>query len=747
MLPLANPFFWFKRHQQAKRRVGLIEMIGLLLSMSIILMAVFAPLLSAYQADAVVCKPFLSPTAGHRLGCDDFGHDLWSQLLYGARTSLMIGFSVALLATLVATGLSLIAGYSAGGKDNPYSWAWLDRVIMRGVDVTLALPFLPLVIVLGVYFGSSIRTQILVLSIVMWAQPVRELRAQVLQLRHNGYVEAARSMGAGMGHISLHHLLPDLFSLIVPQFIRIAHNAILVEATLSFLGLGDPLQSSWGSMLYHANARTAFLTGAWTHWVLPPGLAIAATVASLALMGYYFEKTATTQPKKKHNTLKLLENQSAEEMLRIENLWVHYQPGITPVPALKGINLSIKRGEMLGLVGESGCGKSTLAMAILDLWSANVRVQGDIFIQKTGNTERYTRQQIRRHTIALIPQGAMNALNPVLTVGQQLQEVLSLQKNRDSDKRQQEIDYWLQKVGLEPRHARYYPHQLSGGMRQRVVIAIALCKRPLLVIADEPTTGLDVLIQHSILELLMQLKEEMHLTILLITHNLPLVSRYSNRVAVMYQGKIVEIKDSNQLAMAQHPYTKALFSGMLDLSESMTGTAARQENLPTPLLQMCNVSKCFDGGGWLLKRKNKPAVKDVSLALYAGENVALVGGSGAGKSTLAKLLLGMLNPTTGRVLFNGQALTQMSKDERRHFHRKVHWLQQDPYQSLNPRYRIAELIAEPLYINGWRETDKIDAQVIKALQQVHLPYDDAFLQKTAQHLSGGERQRVAIARG
>ncbi len=184
MLRLTKLFLWFKRHQRIKRRVGLIETFGLLLLMMIVLMAIFAPLLSAYQADAVVCKPFLPPTAGHRLGCDDFGHDLWSQLLYGARTSLTIGFSVALLATLVATGLSLIAGYSAGGKDNPYSWAWMDRVIMRGVDVTLALPFLPLVIVLGVYFGSSIQTQILVLSIVMWAQPVRELRAQVLQLRH-----------------------------------------------------------------------------------------------------------------------------------------------------------------------------------------------------------------------------------------------------------------------------------------------------------------------------------------------------------------------------------------------------------------------------------------------------------------------------------------------------------------------------------------------------------------------------------
>lgn len=339
-----------------------VEFIGLLLLSTIILLAIFAPFVSGYNFSDVVCEPFSEPSASHLLGCNDFGQDLLAQLLFGARTSLTVGLGVAFFATFIATILALISGYNAGNAQDGKGGIWIDRIIMRSVDVTLSLPFLPLVIVLGVFLGSSLKTQIIVISLVMWAQPLRELRSQVLQLRTSGYVEASRSMGGKAAFIIKRHILADLFPLIVPQFIRIAHNAIMVEATISFLGLGDPLQASWGSTLFHANARTAFLTGDWVYWILPSGFAIALTVLSFALIGFYFEdktKSVSNSGVKKftgklnnifdENTKKtsFLNELKTKSILKVTNFCVNYGDA----QVLKNININLKAGEIIGLVG------------------------------------------------------------------------------------------------------------------------------------------------------------------------------------------------------------------------------------------------------------------------------------------------------------------------------------------------------------------------------------------------------------
>ncbi|MCW5722027.1 MAG: ABC transporter permease, partial [Devosia sp.] len=233
---------------------GKVQWLGIVLLGAIIVLAILAPLFAGYPPRALSCKPFEAPSAAHILGCDDAGYDLWSQLLYGARVSLIVGLSVALISTAIATMVAILVGYHGG---------WVDRLVMRFIDVVQAMPFMPLVIVLGVYFGASIQTQVTVIALVMWASPVRELRAQILSIRSAGYVEASIAMGAGGWFVGLKHLLPEIAPLIVPQFVRIALAAIMVETSLSFLGLGDPLQNSWGSILFHANARAAFLTGPW----------------------------------------------------------------------------------------------------------------------------------------------------------------------------------------------------------------------------------------------------------------------------------------------------------------------------------------------------------------------------------------------------------------------------------------------------------------------------------------------------
>ena len=267
----------------AATATGKVQWLGLAMLATMIVLAVFAPVFTPFSPREAVCKPFQWPDSIHWLGCDDAGHDIWSQLLYGARVSLFVGLSVALVSTFAATIVAIVAGFYGG---------WIDRVVMRGVDVVLSLPFLPLVIVLGVFFGASIQTQVIVITLVMWANPVRELRAQILSIRASGFVEASLSMGAGAWFVGIRHIVPELAPLIVPQFVRIAHAAILVETSLSFLGLGDPLQDSWGSILFHANARAAFLTGSWVYWILPPGIAVSLAVLSLAFIGFGYDALA-----------------------------------------------------------------------------------------------------------------------------------------------------------------------------------------------------------------------------------------------------------------------------------------------------------------------------------------------------------------------------------------------------------------------------------------------------------------------
>ena len=740
------------------QRLG-IGILGILLTL-----AIFAPLISPYAPDANVCAPFAAPTADHWLGCNDFGQDLFAQLIHGARVSLLVGMLVATFATSIATFLALLSGLNARGDGSAgmgKARVWIDRIIMRLVDVTLALPFLPLVIVLGVYFGASVKTQILVITLVMWAQPVRELRSQILTIRTASYVEASRAMGASGWFVSMRHILPDLAPLIVPQFVRIAHNAILVEAALSFLGLGDPLQNSWGTILFHANARSAVLTGTWVWWILPPGFAIALTVVAFAFIGYGFDASIGARSSHK-SQLPPRKSRHArppapEIGLEIRNLVVSFPGQGVSLEAVDDVSLSITKGDLLGLVGASGSGKTSIALAILrllrhpaDIPSGEIWLNGEDLLQKPESAMRTA----RAHDIAFIPQNAMNALNPVMTIRAQLAERLRLSKSRPLDHSELAPEDWMQKVGLEPGHLDNYPHELSGGMRQRAVIAIALSNNPSLLIADEPTSGLDGLVEDGIMALLSGFREEMGLTILLVTHNLRIVARHCDRLAVLHKGRIVETGTPETLmANPANPHTRALFDNLIGLSDRPRWTAkapSRNEALP-PILVLQHVTKSFDKAHIHWPRaasgqKRTIAVKDISLTLSAGESLGLVGRSGAGKSTLARLIMGAITPDHGTITLMGKDWQTASRKERKFLRQQIHHVYQDPYQSLNNRLTIANLVAEPRLIQfggSWR--DHRD-HIAKALEQVQLPSDEAFLVRSPISLSGGQRQRVAFAR-
>jgi ABC-type glutathione transport system ATPase component/ABC-type dipeptide/oligopeptide/nickel transport system permease subunit len=742
----------FARLWRTENRFGLV---GALLLLIIVMMSVLAPVFAPYDPYQRSGAPFEKPNARHPLGCNDVGHDLLSELMYGGRASLTVGIFAAFYSTAVAVFAALVAGYFGGP---------LDRFLMRVVDVVMSLPFLPLVIVLGVFLGPGIGTQILVISLVMWASPCRELRSQVLKTRSNGYIDAARAMGDKSWRIILRHALPDLMPLVVPQFVLVAQSAILIESSLSFLGLGDPVSKSWGSMLFFANTRAAFLTGAWVYWVLPPGLCIALACLSFSLIGFsmagkrgleYFSYGSFKRSCKTGNY-------PGTCPLAVLDVNVQYRTGQDECFAVSGASLELKSREVLGIVGESGCGKTTLAMAILGLLRRPAELSGgSVFINGENMLAPGEMKilKLRGKTAAYVPQNAMNTLNPVVSVRKQLLEAIRIHRKLTKEEEDGEVDRFLGYVGIDPQRKNSYNHELSGGMKQRVVIAMALVNNPDILIADEPTTGLDVLVQKSILDLLMELKERFNLSVILITHDLPLALNYSDMLAVMYQGKMVDYGAIDDVcANPRHFHTRALFNNFPRLDqvklwnrqpyEEAAGKAADRENVLVEALVVRGLSKTFKSrrGLFGVSSNSVEAVRRVSFTVHPGEVVGLIGGSGSGKTTVSRLITGLEKADEGEVFLDGTSLLDLRGAERRLAAKKIHLVFQDPYQSMRNSMTLFDIVKEPLIIGNTYRPEEIKERVLGALADVRLPGTEAFLKRTPNQLSGGQRQRLSFAR-
>ncbi|MGI9003099.1 MAG: dipeptide/oligopeptide/nickel ABC transporter permease/ATP-binding protein [Pseudonocardia sp.] len=535
---------------------------GLGILAALVGIALAAPLLAPYDPADRVGRPFSAPSAAHLLGTNDVGHDLLSELIYGARVSLLVGIVAALAATLIGTGVGLVAGYARG---------WVDTALMRLVDVVLSLPVLPLTIVIGVFAGPGLVTQIVVIATVIWAGVARELRAQVLSLRERDHIQALWAMGAGPFHVLPRHVLPAVAPLVVPQFVLATKTAILLEASLAFLGLGDLTAKSWGTMLSLAHARSAFLTDAWRWWVVPPGVAIAVTVLAFALLGYAFEERARPSLRDRSASSRrdwpvparaAAPPDPTAAALEIEDLTVEYRCDRGPVTAVERVHLTVVAGELVGLVGESGSGKSTIAAAAIGLLPAAATITGGAVRVAGRDLATLSAAQLRAlrgDRVALIPQEAMSALNPVRTIGAQLAEAVRAHRRLDRRAARRRAGELLALVGLDPAGAEDYPHQLSGGMRQRVVIAMALANDPAVVIADEPTSGLDVLVQAEVLDLLDGLRRRLGLALLVVSHDLPVIERIADRIAVLRAGTLVEVGPAAVIVGSPtHPYTRAL---------------------------------------------------------------------------------------------------------------------------------------------------------------------------------------------
>lgn len=523
------------------------------------LVAVFAPLLAPYSGTERAGRPFLRPSSTHLLGTDDFGHDLFSQLLFGARGSLSIGLSAAAMALVVGFAVALIAGYFRGATES---------ILMRIVDLMIAFPFFVLVIVLSAFFGQGTLTTIIVIGAVIWARPARVLRSQVIRIRELEHVTVASAMGARPPRIILRHILPRVAPLAAVQFVRAANVAVLTEASLSFLGLGDPDRVSWGTTLFFAQVRSAFLTDAWVWWILPPGVALTLVIVGFAYMGQAVDEWADPRlrntgrrPLSVSRSAALAEPVSdADPVFSVDGISVEYQAQGHPVRAVTDVSVTIGRGQVTGLVGESGSGKSTLVMAALGLLRSPGRITGGTVSlngRSVGRPIRVGMAALRGREIALVPQNAMNALNPAYTILHQVAESAALTRSEEAaDVRAREV---LEMVGIRADRHRSFPHELSGGMRQRVLIAMALANEPTVLIADEPVSGLDVVTQAQILDLLLDLRDRLGVGILLVSHDLPLVARVADEIVVLYAGSVVERGPAaSVLAGADHPYTQLL---------------------------------------------------------------------------------------------------------------------------------------------------------------------------------------------
>ena len=458
--------------------------------------------------------------------------------------------------------------------------------------------------------------------------------------------------------------------------------------------------------------------------------------------------------------------------LKIDNLSVNYRMRKETVYAVKNINFDVKKGEILGLVGESGSGKSTLGNAIINLIDEPGKISNGKVVLDGINIHENLKdiQKYRGKKIGLIFQDPQTSLNPLLTIGEQLIETIQTHLDLDfKDSKKRAINL-LQEVGIKDAENRFdnYPHQFSGGMRQRVVISLALCCEPELLIADEPTTALDVSIQSQILELIKTLTKERNLAVILITHDMGVISETADRVAVMKDGDLVEIGATKEiLTNPKEIYTKSLISSVPPTNKKISRfkIIEKKENsergvnikildrwnkkklTSQNLIEVKNIKKTFQEGMFTETSKNTVmAVDDVSFAVKEGESFGLVGESGSGKSTIAKMIVNLFKPSSGEIFFDNVCITKIKRNkEMMNFRKQIQMIFQDPYSSLNGRLKVEDIIAEPIKLHNPTITNNdLNNYINDLLESVELSKKSSI--RYSHEFSGGQRQRISIAR-
>jgi peptide/nickel transport system permease protein len=551
---------WTRLRSQPATLVSTVVLLG------IVLVAVLAPLLAPYAPDDSDFAHALSgPSSAHRLGTDELGHDVLSQLVFAARTALLVAGGSVVVAMLLGVPLGLLLGYKGG---------WYDRIGARGMDIADALPGLMVGFVVIAILGRGMLVLILAIGIIFTMNFARTVRAVTLTERKKLYVDSAHVTGLPTRTILFRQILPNLTGPLAVQGAVFLGNAIKVEAALSFLALGLPdSQPSWGGML-----RVAAEHQADRPWMaLPPGLAILVTVLVLNLLGDGLNDALSGRRRARRRTKAAQASvapipapapvEAGSPVLRVRELVVVAdRPDGTTARLLDHISLEVRRGEVLGLLGESGSGKSMLAKAVLGMLPPNVHVEsGSIELdgQQLRGLPESDFARLRGCKLGVVFQNPQGNLSPVHTVGQQIGEAIRANTSLNKSQARVRAAELLELVGVHDaaRRLDHYPHQFSGGMAQRVAIAIALAGEPEVLILDEATSALDVTTQSQVLDLVLDLRERFDMAIINITHDLGVAAETCDTVAVLYHGEMLEVSEVHDLFdRPAHPYTEALLA-------------------------------------------------------------------------------------------------------------------------------------------------------------------------------------------
>ncbi len=546
----------------------------------ILLLVLISPILPLQDPDVTATADrFKLPfTEGHLLGTDHLGRDLLSRLLHGTRLSLAVGVAAALIAATIGSAIGIVAGYFGGRTDN---------IIMRGVDMLMAFPYILLALAIVAALGPGLMNALIAVAAVNVPFFARNIRGVTVGLAGREFIDAARLAGMGHTRIILTELLPNVLPVIVIAMSTTVGWMILETAGLSFLGLGSqPPQADLGSML--GEARSAMISH--PHTSIAPGLMIFLIVMSINLLGDGVRDAL--DPRLRSGALSrprattLVDRRGdvpgeTGDLLAIQELETQFHVGQRIYRAVGGVSLAVKPGECLGVIGESGSGKSVTALSIMGLVASPpgvitggaVRFQGEDLIGAPYETLR----QKRGDRVAYIFQDPLSTLHPLYRIGYQLAEAIQSHHRISSAEARARAIQLLQDVRIPNAEARVdnYPHEMSGGMRQRVGIAMALANEPDVIIADEPTTALDVTVQAQILSLLDDLRRDRGLAIIFITHDFGVVAQLCDRVAVMYAGRIVEEGPTKAVLDAPaHPYTKRLIACVPELGGGRRELAA-----------------------------------------------------------------------------------------------------------------------------------------------------------------------------
>lgn len=463
---------------------------------------------------------------------------------------------------------------------------------------------------------------------------------------------------------------------------------------------------------------------------------------------------------------------TADPILSVRNLTTSFHVDGSWKPVVRNVSFDINPGETLAIVGESGSGKSVTSLSIMRLLAKeSSRIEGRVLLNGRdllSLTEKQMRA-VRGNDVSMIFQEPMTSLNPIFTIGRQISEVLTRHKGMSATEARAETIRMLEKVRIPNAGSRFdeYPHQFSGGMRQRVMIAMALASRPKLLIADEPTTALDVTIQGQILDLIKTLQEEEGMSVLFITHDMGVVAEIADRTVVMFRGDAVESGPTERIFHhGEHPYTRALLSAVpklgsmegqaaplrFPLVDTITGIttepqpSAAMPETETPILEVKNLVTRFPVRSGLFSRQTGAiyAVENVSFDLRRGETLALVGESGCGKSTTGRSVMRLIEPTSGDIRLDGQNVRELGSSQLQRMRKSIQMIFQDPFSSLNPRMSVGQAIAEPFLKHGMGTSAQAKQKTADLLERVGL--SASMMNRYPHEFSGGQRQRIAIAR-